>query len=148
MTTPAAYSVRKANWNSDADALMEVRRTVFIEEQNVPPELERDGLDPDCAHVIAIDGNGKAIGTGRLMPEGRIGRVAVLESWRRRGVGAALMRRLVKIAADRGQAEGVLCLHAQSWTIPFYESFGFVADGEEFDEAGIPHRAMVLRRSG
>ena len=117
---------------------------MFIEEQNVPESLEIDGLDGDCTHALAFDETGNPIGTARLMPQGRIGRVAVLAPWRKRGVGAALMRVLLEEADRRGFEE--IELHAQSWTIGFYESLGFVAEGDEFLEAEIPHRHMKRRR--
>ncbi len=140
------FSVRTAVFTdpSDADAIMSVRREVFIEEQKVPESLEIDGLDVDCLHVLAVDEDGKPIGTARLMPHGRIGRVAVLASWRRRGVGAAVMRTLLEEADRRGFEE--IELHAQTWTIGFYETLGFVAEGAEFLEAEIPHRHMTRRR--
>lgn len=113
-------------------------------EQAVPEELEIDGRDPDCLHAIAVDAAGEPIGTARLMPEGRIGRVAVVRAWRGSGVGASLMRCLLD-EADRGGC-AVIELHAQSWTVGFYEKLGFSAEGGEFDEAGIPHRMMYRRR--
>ncbi len=128
----------------DAAAVHEVRRVVFIEEQKVPESLEIDGLDAECVHALAFDEAGEPIGTARLMPHGRIGRVAVLASWRKRGVGAAMMRILLEEADRRGFEE--IELHAQTWTIGFYETLGFKVAGEEFLEAEIPHRRMVRRR--
>ena len=148
--SPDHYTVRLASWDDadDREAAIAVRRAVFVVEQSVPEEHEIDGLDGDCRHVLAVEtATGRAIGTARLMPEGRIGRVAVLAPWRKRGVGAALLRPLIAEAGRRGQGAGVLHLHAQTWTIGFYESLGFAAEGDEFDEAGIPHRHMVLRGS-
>ncbi len=113
-------------------------------EQAVPESLEMDGRDEECVHALAEDLAGMVIGTARLLPEGRIGRVAVRQDWRGRGVGAALMRALMEAADSRGLP--VLELHAQSWTVAFYEKLGFVAEGEEFEEAGIQHRVMFLRR--
>jgi predicted GNAT family N-acyltransferase len=145
-----AFSVRPADFAdaADADAVLSVRRTVFIEEQEVPESLEIDGLDNECQHAVAFDEAGEAIGTARLMPQGRIGRVAVLKKWRKRGVGAAMMQVLLKEADRRGFGE--IELHAQTWTTGFYESLGFEIAGEEFLEAEIPHRRMVrhLRQHG
>ena len=129
---------------SDAEAILAVRREVFIEEQDVPESLEIDGLDKHCVQALAFDSESQPIGTARLMPEGRIGRVAVRRAWRKRGVGAALMRLLLEEADQRGHAQ--IELHAQTWTIGFYESLGFVAEGAEFLEAEIPHRRMVRQR--
>lgn len=141
------FTARLASFSDpdDAAAVLEVRRIVFINEQNVPETLEIDGRDSECLHALAIDQGGKPIGTARLMPHGRIGRVAVLAAWRKRGVGAAVMRALLEEADRRGFDE--IELHAQTWTIGFYESLGFIAEGGEFLEAEIPHRRMT-RRSG
>ena len=139
-------TVRLADFGnpSDAEAILAVRREVFIEEQEVPESLEIDGLDGDCVQALALDPEGGAVGTARLMPQGRIGRVAVRKPWRKRGIGAALMRLLLDEADRRGH--GAIELHAQTWTIGFYESLGFVAEGEEFLEAEIPHRRMIRQR--
>ena len=138
------FTVRLANWQDDQESLYAVRRTVFIIEQEVPEEIEVDDEDPHCVHVLALDENETPIGTARLLPDGRIGRVAVLKPWRKQGVGAALMRELIAAATEHGLEASGLRLHAQTWTIPFYEKLGFVIDGDEFDEAGIPHRPMVM----
>jgi predicted GNAT family N-acyltransferase len=120
-----------------------VRRTVFVDEQRVPQEIEIDEFDPPSLHALAIDGDGAVLGTGRLLPDGHIGRMAVLKASRGRGVGAALLRALVDAARSRGDREVVLS--AQTHAIAFYERFGFVAEGGEYDDAGIPHRLMRRR---
>jgi len=132
-------SIRAADWNVDRAALRAVREQVFVREQAVPLELEWDEFDPLCQHVVAEDA-GKAIGTGRLLPDGHIGRMAVLESWRRQGVGSALLEALLRLAHDRGIRR--VRLNAQSRAVGFYQRHGFVAEGQEFIEAGIAHRAM------
>jgi predicted GNAT family N-acyltransferase len=94
-------------------------------------------------HVIARDADGGAIGTGRLLPHGNpghIGRMAVLADWRGNGVGRALLERLLELAAASHMQH--LALHAQTQAGGFYRRFGFVEDGPEFMEAGIPHRTM------
>ena len=93
--------VRAADWNVDRAALRVVREQVFVREQAVPVELEWDEFDPLCQHVVA-EAAGQAIGTGRLLPDGHIGRMAVLESWRGQGVGSALLVALLRLARDRG----------------------------------------------
>jgi predicted GNAT family N-acyltransferase len=82
----------------------------------------------------------RAIGTGRLLPDGHIGRMAVLADWRGKGVGRALLERLLEEARLQSCA---LALHAQTHASGFYRRFGFVEEGPEFMEAGIPHRTMV-----
>ena len=132
-------SIRAADWNVDRAALRAVREQVFVREQGVPVELEWDEFDPLCQHVVAEDA-GQAIGTGRLLPDGHIGRMAVLESWRGQGVGSALLEALLRLAHDRGIRR--VRLNAQSRAVGFYLRHGFVAEGQEFIEAGIPHLSM------
>jgi predicted GNAT family N-acyltransferase len=115
---------------------------VFVEEQGVPEALEWDGRDDTSLHLIAEDASGQAIGTARLLPDGRIGRMAVLPSSRGAGVGGAMLQALLAEARQRGLRE--VHLHAQSSAVSFYQYHGFQADGAVFEEAGIPHQAMRL----
>ena len=138
----SSVAVRPASWQHDRDCLQQVRRRVFIEEQGVPEHEEWDAADPVAWHVLAIDGPRDAVGTGRLEPCGKIGRVAVLERHRGRGVGQAIMRCLVNHATVSG-LEAVY-LHAQTAAADFYRRLGFRAEGPVFDEVGIPHVRMRL----
>ena len=129
----------------DLDACMAIRMKVFVEEQNVPAELERDEYDAAALHLLATAEDGRPIGTARLLIDGdraKIGRVAVLRAARGTGAGAALMR----AALDELRARGVRMagLGAQTHAIGFYERLGFAAYGLEYDDAGIPHRDMTL----
>jgi predicted GNAT family N-acyltransferase len=137
------YVVRPVNWIATREKLRAVRREVFVEEQHVPEELEWDDADERAYHVLATNEEGEAIGTGRLKLDGQIGRMAVTKPWRCRGVGAAILRALVVLARKEGCS--VVRLHAQTHALGFYAKQGFEAVGAEFDEAGIPHRAMELR---
>ena len=139
------FTVDEVAWSEASGVLSALRREVFIVEQGVPEDLEWDGIDPDCRHVLAEDPVGRAIGCGRLLPDGHIGRMAVRSEWRGRGVGAALLLQLVALAREQGFAR--VALNAQTRAAGFYARYGFEASGPEFDEAGIPHRAMerVLR---
>ncbi len=137
-----AFRIVRADFGRDAALLHAVRETVFVQEQNVPAALERDAIDPECAHVLALDQDGRPIGTGRLTPQRTIGRMAVLKAWRGRGVGDALLRELLAWAAESGWPE--VSLHAQLGALGFYEKHGFAAYGPEYDEAGIRHRSMRL----
>ena len=143
--TDSAFTIRLAHWPKDKDALKQVREAVFVREQRVPVELEWDGLDDQCLHMLAEDHQGTPIGTGRLLPDGHIGRMAVLREWRGRSVGSALLRALMDEGKKRGFLD--LVLAAQVQAMPFYEKAGFVAEGEVFDDAGIPHRNMVWKNS-
>ncbi|WP_456380917.1 GNAT family N-acetyltransferase [Thiolapillus sp.] len=143
--TEITYSIRLAHWPQDREALRLVREKVFVEEQQVPVALEWDGLDPQCLHLIAEDADGNPIGTGRLLPDGHIGRMAVLKEWRGRRVGTKLLHGLMEEGRKKNFA--TLILAAQLQAIPFYEKAGFHAEGDVFDDAGIPHRNMVWRDS-
>jgi predicted GNAT family N-acyltransferase len=110
-------------------------------EQKVPADMEWDEHDAASRHVVAYGPDGAAIGTGRLLPDGHVGRMAVVSGWRRKGVGTALLERLLESAASAGMRR--LVLHAQTHAIGFYRGFGFAAEGDEFDEAGIPHVRMT-----
>lgn len=143
MNEHSLFAVRRAEWTSDSSELARIRRAVFVIEQGVSEAEEWDGLDADCTHVIAVTADGTAIGTGRLLPDGRIGRMAVLKSWRGRGVGSALLNALISLARERGFAE--TRLHAQTHALAFYRKHGYEAHGEEFMEADIPHYEMRLK---
>lgn len=137
------FHIEFARYPEDLAALRAVREPVFIVEQRVPPELEWDEEDTQSIHVIARAPDDSPIGTGRLTPQHSIGRMAVLASWRGSGVGSALLTALIEKATELSYP--FLELHAQTHAIGFYENFGFVAFGPEYDEAGIAHRSM--RRS-
>jgi predicted GNAT family N-acyltransferase len=129
-----------ATWDDDRPRLEKVRRRVFIEEQGIPESEEWDATDPASRHVLAITEKRDVVGTGRLEPTGKIGRVAVLPQYRGTGVGSGIVSHLVNQAAELGFTQ--VYLHAQTTAVGFYERLGFQADGPEFDEVGIPHRRM------
>lgn len=138
-----AFSVRQADWTAENALLRGIRTEVFIMEQHVPEADEWDGQDPACLHALALDGEGMAIGTGRMAVDGKIGRMAVLKEWRGKGVGGSILEFMVAAARSHGLQE---CrLHAQSHALAFYTRHGFEAVGEEFPEAGILHRRMRRR---
>lgn len=132
--------VRQADWEVDRDILKAVREEVFIREQSVPVTMEWDEFDAVSQHVVAII-DGQPVGTGRLLPDGHIGRMAVLRAWRGRGAGSALLRKLIQLARMAGTRR--LILHAQLQAIPFYLRHEFQVQGDEFMEAGIAHRQMT-----
>jgi predicted GNAT family N-acyltransferase len=136
------FSLRRADWSRDVALLQEVRRKVFIHEQHIPEHLEWDEHDAVSLHVLALDVQGNAIGTARLLEDGHIGRVAVLKNWRGKGVGAYLIKYLIILNKNRGAKEALLS--AQVRAMPFYASHGFVAEGEEYLDADIPHHLMRL----
>jgi predicted GNAT family N-acyltransferase len=134
------FHVVCANWTTQEAAAMPLREAVFVAEQGVPPEIERDEFDVLSQHAVAYDATGAVIGTGRLLPDGHIGRLGVAAEWRGRGVGRALLDALIDEAVSRGYAE--LILNAQVQAADFYRPFGFVDTGPRFMEAGIVHQAM------
>lgn len=137
------FRVEPANYQADFDDLRAVRVAVFINEQNIPEEVEFDSIDSDCHHFVARDNQHQAIGTVRLTTDGKIGRMAVLQTWRGQGVGAALLLNLIAKARKLGLAE--VSLNAQSSVLGFYERFDFIKEGEVFNEANIPHLLMRLQ---
>lgn len=137
------FHVRAAHWPADEPALAWVRRVVFIDEQQVPEHEEWDGADGTACHWLALDPAGAPLGTARLLPDGRIGRMAVVAQARGTGVGAALLQAALQAALARG--DRLIWLDAQVHAIPFYGRAGFEAEGPEFLDAGIRHRRMVYR---
>jgi len=117
-----------------------LRFAIFVGEQNVPPGIELDDLDANCMHAVAYDVDNQAIGTGRLLPDGHIGRMAVVAEWRRRGVGAEILDALIAEARRRGHAQAVVS--AQLQAAEFYRNRGFVAQGKVYEDAGILHQEM------
>ncbi|MCW5799037.1 MAG: N-acetyltransferase domain-containing protein [Nitrospira sp.] len=133
--------VELVDWAHAEPLIRPIRETVFIREQAVPEELEWDGLDRQCAHVLAWNEQGDAVGTARMQANGTIGRMAVLKAWRGRGAGRALLEALLDLAVRQGLKR--ITLSAQAHAIGFYERLGFHITGEPFMDAGIPHRKMV-----
>ena len=127
------------DWVAARAEASRIRLRVFVAEQGVPPEIEVDQLDADCVHALAY-AQGRAVGTGRLLPDGHIGRMAVLKESRALGVGGAILERLVEEARRRGLREVVLS--AQTHAIGFYRRHGFTEQGEVYADAGIPHQEM------
>ena len=132
-------------WESVSSDAFFIRKTVFIEEQRVPEELELDDDDQRAIHALA-QLNAQPIGTARLVDLGydqaQIGRMAVLDQFRGQGIGQQILQKLILYAQEKGIAS--LVLHSQVSAIPFYEKMGFIAQGPIYDEAGIPHRNMML----
>jgi predicted GNAT family N-acyltransferase len=117
-----------------------IRDIVFGKEQDVAREVDWDGKDEHCIQVIVTDEN-KPIGTGRMQPDGKIGRLAVLDSWRGQSIGQKMLKVLVETAGKEDFKE--VYLHAQVHAISFYEKCGFHKVGREFLEADIPHIKMT-----
>src|SRR5258708_7796476 len=106
-------------WEQARAAASRIRYAVFVEEQGVPVEIELDEHDAQCIHALAFDG-AAAVGTGRLLPDGHIGRMAVLRESRGRGVGSAILAKLIEAAAQRGDPE--VLLSPQVHPLPLYSA--------------------------
>lgn len=136
-----AIDIRQGDWQRLGTQAGDIRRIVFIDEQAVPEDEEWDGRDPDCMHFLAYH-DGHAIGTARLLPDGHIGRVAVLKEGRGLGVGLQLMQATIDYARSQGHRE--VLLDAQTHALAFYQRLGFQVVSGEFLDAGILHRSMRL----
>ena len=137
----SGFSVRLVDWTTARVELEDVRRAVFIVEQAIPEDMEWDEFDAVSRHALAVNASGLSVGCGRLLPDGHIGRLAVLSEWRGHKIGSMLLERLVDLARERGHTRVVL--NSQVQAMPFYVRHGFAADGDEYMEAGIPHRTMA-----
>lgn len=120
---------------------MPIRRSVFVEEQGIDESEEWDEFDAQSIHAIAWLGS-QAVGTARLLPDGKIGRMAVLKPLRRKQIGAALLGSLIELARVQGFAR--VKLSAQLHAMNFYLAHGFVPEGKQHEEVGIPHQWMTL----
>ena len=132
--------VQLMTWEQAQPVAAPIRFAIFVGEQKVPAGIELDDMDEKCMHAVAYDEAGKAIGTGRLLPDGKIGRMAVVKEWRRRGIGVEILQALTDEARKRGHAEVIVS--AQLQAAEFYREQGFTAEGKVYEEAGILHQKM------
>ena len=140
----STVKVKRVSTIAELVQALAVRIRVFVKEQRVPAEIELDTDDRRAIHFLATI-SGKAVGTARLVMKhgaAKVGRMAVMKSYRRKGVGAQLLKHAV--ASARKLRAGTIYLNAQVAVIGFYERLGFRAVGKVFDEAGIAHRKMVF----
>jgi predicted GNAT family N-acyltransferase len=142
-----SYRVKRVGTDEERARAYALRHEVFVVEQAVPEDLERDEHDESADHVVAEDAAGRLVATGRLVQldarVGKVGRMAVVRSERGRGAGAAVLTELERLARERGLTE--VLLHAQLSARGFYDRAGYLAEGDEFEEAGIGHVAMRKR---
>ena len=128
------------DWGKAQPIAGPIRFAAFVEAPGAATGIELDDMDAECVHAVAFDGAGKAVGTGRLLPDGHIGRMVVVVEWRRLGVGAELLKALMDEARRRGHKEVVLSAPLQA--AEFYREQGFVSEGKVYEEAGVLHQAM------
>jgi predicted GNAT family N-acyltransferase len=134
------WRIERVDWPQQRAQLLGIRFRVFVDEQGVPPDMEEDEHDAQALHLLARNARGEAIGCARLLDDGQIGRMAVLQVYRCRGIGSRLLQQLLQCAAQNGLPR--VFLHAQCHAEDFYRRAGFTPVGEVFMEAGIPHREM------
>jgi len=130
------------DYNTHYKEIKEIREEVFIKEQKVPKNLEWDGLDPEAKHAL-VKNKDNLIGTGRIFSDGHIGRIAVMKSYRGRGIGKKIISKLVETAKNEGLHE--VWLSSQCTAVGFYKKIGFSEFGDIFQEAGINHIKMKKR---
>jgi len=134
-----ALEIKIVDYKNHQLQIHQVRNEVFIDEQKVPENIEIDGLDPGAKHVLVLDAD-IAIGTGRMLPDGHFGRIAVKKQYRGRGIGKSIMRKLICIAKDLHLSE--VWLSSQYHARGFYQKFGFIENGDIYQEASIDHIKM------
>jgi predicted GNAT family N-acyltransferase len=134
------WRLELGDWSTLQASAAPIRLEVFVHEQQVPLEEEIDAMDAECVHAVAFDALGCALATGRLLPDGHIGRMAVRKTARARGLGSAVLNALTQHARQKGFVEVVLS--AQTHAKGFYLRHGFVPEGVEYLDANIPHILM------
>jgi len=137
------FDIAIVKWSDKQAEITSVRRAVFVEEQSVPESIDFDGSDPDFIHVLALDKNDRPVGTARINRKGRIGRMAVLKNYRRRGIG----RKMIQALMHHGRKNSITNFHVSSQVtaMGFYKKMGFEPYGKQFLEAGIKHINMKLK---
>ncbi len=140
MPPKTPIQIRIGSWPELKSLVIPIRTEVFVVEQKVPLEEEVDAWDPECVHALALDAKGLPAGTGRLLPDGHIGRMSVLSAYRGLGFGGEILTALTQQARLLGFSQ--VALNAQTHALGFYQQHGFVEEGEEFDDANIPHILM------
>lgn len=136
--------IRKTENKKEIFNILYLRKIVFIDEQNVPTELEIDEYDKCATHFIVLN-NDEVIGTARLVISnriGKIGRMCILKEYRNKGIGSKLINNIIEYSKNIGLE--YIYLNAQINAIPFYEKNGFIIKGHEFMDAGIPHKKMFM----
>lgn len=132
--------IKVADYLAHRESIHRIRYEVFVQEQNIPSELELDHWDSLSIHVLAWSGQ-VPVGTGRLLPDGHIGRVAVCRSMRNQGIGRLMLEKLFQLAIEQGHAQ--VEISAQCHAVNFYQKLGFREEGRVYLEAGIKHIKMV-----
>jgi len=133
-------NVSVVNYNTHRKAIKQIRHQVFIQEQNVPESIESDGLDTEAKHAVAFYSE-NAVGTGRILMDGHLGRISVIKQYRNRGFGKAIVKALIHTAEDFPISE--IWLSSQYHARGFYQKLGFIEKGTIYQEADIDHIKMI-----
>lgn len=136
----------EAHWAEYKAQLMQVRTLVFMDEQQVSADLEWDGLDAAALHLVALSDDNQAVGCARLLADGSIGRMAVLKTWRGKGIGSMLLDTAIRV--HQRQAVPLIKLSAQMHAILFYQKAGFEVCSHPYLDANIMHVDMYLKADG
>jgi len=136
--------IRQVKTKEELNQVFEIRKQVFIEEQNVPYALEMDGLDSEAVQIIAFFNN-KPVGCARLRTNHcvKLERIAILKEYRKRGFGKQITDYLIDYCKKKEYNE--ICLHSQTYISDFYEKLGFKKRGKQFLEAGTEHIEMYMK---
>ena len=132
----------QVTWRQAKNQLSEIRAQVFINEQQVPHELEWDALDEAAQHLLVVDDQSNAIACARLLNNGSIGRMAVVKNWRGLGIGSALLNKAIGFYAQQGLQ--TITLSAQLHAVGFYEKAGFLVMSPPYLDANNLHVYMQL----
>ena len=138
---PAGYTLKEVDWKQAEASLRQIREQVFMREQNVPEELEWDGLDENCMHILVQDKAGKAVATARMLADGHIGRMAVLAEHRHKGIATSILQHLLRRCREKNLQP---YLSAQTQALDFYRKQGFTVNSDVYLDANIPHVDMIL----
>ena len=137
------YKIEFVSWQNKEEALTSLRHRVFILEQNIPAELEWDGEDPHCRHILASGLDNTPLGCARFKTDGKIERMCVLRPYRHHGIGLAILKKILHVAKIEKMTH--VYLNAQESAMGFYHRIGFEDDGPPFLEADIIHQKMYLK---
>lgn len=132
--------IKVVDFNNSFSEIEKIRQTVFIEEQNIPIELEWDQFDAESIHILAYY-NDVAVATARLLPDGHIGRMAVLKQFRQQRIGQSMITYLINLAQSKSIYK--IQLSAQEHAVEFYKKQGFSVTSDVYLDADIPHYDMI-----